>query len=382
MAFVWIQYENQTLAKIQENSMVHTVESDNKPTTMKEDFSDNDNNGMKMLEAWKEKSPGFATTLSAWHAKHPLPTVNRPFVFFHLRKAGGTSLRKSIHKASVTHKLESWIPCFNPNRCVPFSLPPNSGRMVVYASHINYAHTTQLIRELRGKTSAATSQTISNQEGMPTSVTFSSLDTEETLRRSFGTCLANIRPTVDRVKSCWNFRMVQTAPKAWKLPPADTMTAEEWDILLPNAVDKYGNGCSNEIARIFGNTQDEKAVNHLSLQNNGQHFWNELERVFYRMAGCVMVRVDRCEDSNTILKHYLPWMKEDLCGTKMNAGRISSKKQDLATDVQEIILKHNQFDDLAFEFGANLFEEQLRVATAAIAAAVNTTDLENTGKMK
>lgn len=339
----------------------------------------NDNNGTALLEAWKEEAPGFATTLSAWHAKLPLPTTNRPFVFFHLRKGGGSSLRQIIHKASVEHKLASWIPCFT-GRCIPFSIPPSRDRNAIYASHINYAHTTQLIRELQEKLPAATTQTIADQKGMPRSVTFVSLDTEETLRRSFGTCLANIRPTVDRVKSCWNYRMVQDTPKEWRLPLANTMAAEEWDILLPNAMDRYGNGCNNEIARIFGNTQDEKAVNRLSPQTDGIHFWNDLERVFSRMTKCVMVRVDRCEDSNIILKHYLPWMKADLCETKQNTGTITSKKQDLAKDVQEIILKHNQFDDLAFQFGTSLFEEQLKVATAAIANA--TTHLDKTGKKK
>ena len=37
----------------------------------------------------------------------------------------------------------------------------------------------------------------------------------------------------------------------------------------------------------------------------------------------------------------------------------------LAGDAQEVILRHNRFDDLAFDFGARLFEEQLRVAAAS-----------------
>lgn len=48
------------------------------------------------------------------------PTVSpsHPFIFFHQRKAGGSSLRTTLHKAARALKLKSLIPCFDGVSCL------------------------------------------------------------------------------------------------------------------------------------------------------------------------------------------------------------------------------------------------------------------------
>jgi len=322
-----------------------------------------------ILEKWMAQASQLALTLSTWHTLHPVPSVKKPFVFFHLRKAGGSSIRHILYQ-SATHQnstpLSNWIPCSNPNDpCMTFSLPPTIKRekKAIYASHVNYAHMTQLLRELR--TGAVPTSTLTVHDK---NYTFHSMTDEDTLReKSFGTCLTNIRPTVGRVRSCWDYRFVEKGAKSWTLPTAANMSAAEWKVLLPMAIDKYGTGCNNEMARAFGSTPYEHAVNHFSVETEGtKHFLTELEHVLSRMAGCVMVRMDRCEDSSTILQHYLPWVQGDICskGGHVKIGLSKVKNgSDLTTEAQEEILSQNKFDDFVFEFAAKLFEEQLRVAT-------------------
>ena len=52
-----------------------------------------------------------------------LPTLDKPFIFIHQRKSGGTSLRRAIVKAAVELKINNtiFVPCFQKvlQTCVP-----------------------------------------------------------------------------------------------------------------------------------------------------------------------------------------------------------------------------------------------------------------------
>lgn len=340
----------------------------------------------QILHKWKGKASNLAIHMSPQspssqyrYSSSSLPVTKiKPFVFFHNRKAGGGTVKKILARSAQRHKLTAWIPCEN-THCIPFSLPPSGPKKqkAVYASHINYVHMTNTIRELGpknwfNKSSVIAINVNSNETKHNVEIINHSIENEVDHRKSFGTCLTNIRPTISRVTSCWNYRML--LEKSWTIPSASKMSVEEWNILLPKAVDTFGNGCNNEMARIFGSTEHEYYVNHLSIEADGERYYlKELDNVMSRMAGCVIINVDRCEDSNTILKHYLPWVlngsKENLCSLHSNANRANKEKKDLTDDAKKVILSHNSFDESVFKFGEKLFEEQLRVAIAAVTGA-------------
>jgi hypothetical protein len=285
-----------------------------------------------------------------------LPSREKPFVFFHIRKAAGSSLRTFIYESSKSHGLDAWVPCLGKWKCVPFSLPPPSEPQAVYAAHVNYAQMAQLLRETGPNLIGTTTQTFRDRN-----VTYHSLDDDR--KEPFGSCLINIRPTVSRVVSCWNYRFINGAPKdkGWNIPISSNVTAEEWNTLLPEAVDIYGNGCNNEYARILGNTLDESVVNRISPETYGHvHYQNELETIVSRMSSCVITWAARCKESNKILKHFLPWIKADLC--KLHEKKSQKKEEELSDEVKNVILSQNHFDELVFSFGAKLFEAQLAVA--------------------
>lgn len=354
-----------------------------------------------VLERWNGSVHDLATQLSQsllLH-HHRWPSSSQPFVFFHMRKGGGTTLRSIISQSVVGRgvsqdildtnitntntnytsskitRIDAWIPCMTPRQCVPFSLPPPGDKAyAIYAGHLNYAHMSQVVRERNTilprwsakdwttqsfQNPTAGNETEDNTTTITThNVTYLSLRDDYSSRRTFGSCLTNLRPTINRVQSCWNFRFIR---KGWTIPQASNATAEEWNTLLPEAVDVYGNGCNNEIARIFGRSQDEALVNRFSINTVGAHYFvDELDTVLARMARCVMLRVDRCQDSSIILRHYLPWINTTkLCTTH---ALKSHRSKDLRAGAATVILEHNAFDELAFRFGDALFEAQLKVA--------------------
>ena len=326
------------------------------------------------LYQWKNMAYDMANTLSMSSSCGRVPTPQTPFVFFHTRKAAGSNLRSIIDRKTKDLGLPQWIPCKNGVPCVPSSLPPpgeDGNEKAVYAGHVNYNHMAQLFRQRFAKTPTfygttdlrimKTQNFRDPSTGRKHNHTYISLWHDNLHNSNFGSCLINIRPTVSRVVSCWNYRFIREVKEKLDVPVASNATVEEVMTMLPEAVDKFGNGCNNEIARILGRTNDENLINHLSVRTYGlKYFFDEMETVMSRMASCVVVRMDRCEDSNAILKHFLPWMhSEDLCKLKEKQSSFSGVVSD---EVREAILAQNSFDELVFRFGEELFKAQFEVA--------------------
>jgi hypothetical protein len=307
------------------------------------------------IDEWKEKA---STLVSNLPIARPIPVKTRPFVYFHTRKAGGSSLRSIINDMAKRAGIKSsWIPCEN-RGCVPFSLPGPDKDFAVYAGHLNFMHMTNLMRETKLK------NILLQQTGRVTlengkNITYHSLDDSYDLFD----CITTIRPTVKRVVSCWNFRFnKQTNPRSpgFPLPRTSQLDPQDFAKLLPKAYDQYGNGCNNEMARIFGSTVDETYVNTLSPSD--PRFIQELESVASRMSKCLILRVDRCKDSNAIIHHFIPWMNgTDVCSSHKN---VHGKPSDEVTEkAKSVILEQNYFDELIFTLGEELFEKQLEKAT-------------------
>ncbi|GFH62034.1 predicted protein [Chaetoceros tenuissimus] len=69
------------------------------------------------LQYWKDQIPDM---VSKYTPALPIPRYDKPFVFFHNRKVGGSSLRTIIAKEANRTGLagKMWIPCKNEG-CVP-----------------------------------------------------------------------------------------------------------------------------------------------------------------------------------------------------------------------------------------------------------------------
>ncbi len=304
-----------------------------------------------------------------------LPTNNRPFAFFHNRKSGGTTLRSAIYNAARKNNLTDsnlWVPCSGSVPCEQFEHIPRVSYYAIYASHINYEELVRARRQM------LPSLLVDNKEyndnttlSSGKNATYYHLNDD---RHHFD-CLTNIRQTVSRVVSCYNFRFHQDKKKSWDMPYADEMTPDDWTALLPQAYDKYAAGCNNELLRTFGSLNDETIIN--TFTKDSPYFKSELRRAAGRMARCIIVDLHRCDESNSVLRHYLPWLGHslDLCTGHEQIGQTSSNHTRIREGSAEAILAHNEFDEALFRFGTKLFDEQLRIVQSVLRAGGAGVDL-------
>ncbi len=305
------------------------------------------------LQYWKDQIPDM---VSKYTPALQVPRSDKPFVFFHNRKAGGSSLRTIIAQEAKRNGetgKKMWIPCTNKG-CVPFSLPPSEGDTSIFASHINYMQMTQIMRETKARNILKKmKEPITLEKGQ--TVSYHKLDDSYPLFD----CITNIRPTVSRVVSCWNFRM-----RKLRLPNSESLTPQDWNDLLPVAMDEFNNGCNNEYARIFGSTAHESEVN--TLSPGKPNFLQEFDNIVSRMSRCAIVHINRCEDSTKVLHHFVPWMSQaDVCGTHLNKNNRAKSTEGPSAEAAKVILEQNYMDELVFRYAEELFERQVQVALEA-----------------
>ena len=324
-----------------------------------ETYSTNKRLGELKIEEWKEKVP---TIVSNMNTALENPEKWRPFVYFHARKCGGSNMRGIMHeiaqRANITDS-NLWIPCFGHRSCIPFSLPDPVQNAVIYGGHLNFMHMTNIMREVEErKNLLQETATLSLENGE--NVTYHKL---EDSYHDFD-CVTTIRPTVERVVSCWNYRF--SLPKGPKglppLPRSNALEPQDFANLLPKAYDEFGGGCNNEMARIFGSSVDETHINTLSPSD--PRFVQELDNIASRISKCFILRIDRCEDSNKIIEHFIPWMHgTDMCSHHANVkGKASDE---VSEEAGAVILEQNYIDELIFNLGEDLFEKQLERATSS-----------------
>jgi hypothetical protein len=142
------------------------------------------------------------------HTPQPRPSASSPFIFFHQRKAAGSSLRNSLHAAANRMNLSHYMPCFDGVECDDYALPKNA-RHAVNAGHFSWGETWKLARhnKLRGLQS----------------------------RHNF-TCLTTYREPVSRLISYLQFYH----PDVFELRCFNTLTERELQSLLVGRLDFYG----------------------------------------------------------------------------------------------------------------------------------------------
>ena len=76
---------------------------------------------------FESRAPELAKALARRRDPAP-PSHQRPLVFFHLRKSGGSQVRDALRDASRAHNLSSFIPCYNRVPCETYTPP----RQMIY----------------------------------------------------------------------------------------------------------------------------------------------------------------------------------------------------------------------------------------------------------
>ena len=309
---------------------------------------------------WVQRAPELVKQI------HPTPlgtpSEEQPFIFFHVRKAGGSAIRSYLLRAADKLRLKHFIVCFDIG-CQTYHLP-NNATYAVYAAHFYYANA---LNRLQYATPKLDRPKIVNMN-----------------RKPFD-CIVSLRPTISRVTSCWNYRYSQELKAT---PPIHNRTAEELEEELPTFYSLYREGCNNENIRVFGNVQHEQRVNTWFVNDTTSSLEelcmakSELDTVASRLSQCIITLNGRCEDNRAVVEHYIPWFAPYFACD--NRDNFSDKigivhKAPLQSGAEEVILRQNQLDEYIYQFGVAFFEAQLKVAKEAIAVTVgsNYTAIQN-----
>lgn len=276
-----------------------------------------------------------------------LPTLHRPFVFFHQRKAGGSSVRATLRDAAMKWGLKSWIPCLGSVNCNLYA-PPFKDQAVIFGGHIYWPSFVKMLGEREW----------TRPVEHPSKLHFD--------------CLTIFRDPADRVPSCWNFRMRNS--RAF-----DNLTAADLRSLLPHAMSEFAEGCNNEALRILSDLGPaEHAVNALtSVTDDDDGAWIQdhnndwasdavgtLARTLDHQQSCVVGILDRCEDTELAVRFFFPWFDTFSCALHENVNLRNKKHQtdyNLHPDVLIELKRQNALDFLAFKAASAMLDAQLNV---------------------
>ena len=164
------------------------------------------------------------------------PLWSSPFIFFHQRKAGGSSIRDTLKRAADTNQYDPFVPCYG-HSCDIYQLPTHKP-YGLYAGHFPWG-----------------SQYVFDRLG-------------GTHNRDKFSCLTNFREPVSRLISCVEFRFPAHVKKHGCMSnlPKDRLIE-----ILSTKTDEYGSSCLSEPFRIMSGFADEDVLNGLGIEVNAKN---------------------------------------------------------------------------------------------------------------
>ena len=306
-----------------------------------------------------------------------LPSVSNPFVFFHLRKCGGSSFRTSIAAAANQHNLTFVIPCqeragggdrnvmllaagTNHRRsCHTYHLDVVAGMVRSYrtvkelsivAGHFYYDSLSFLLSnppQIKMGSSALSKKSPT----LLTSTTSSQLNNYN----NYGpfSCIVMVRDQIEQFLSCYKERFEPHLHKK----VLDLSPGELEEALESNTEPHMPHGCSNEIARWLSPAWSDMHANRgwLSLE--------EIDETKRRLTGCTITNiVHRHNDTMRIIAYWHPWLTGHYHG--VNSGHRAKAKNHavlkaLSPEAMALIRRHNALDLELYKFAMARFDLQV-----------------------
>ena len=239
----------------------------------------------------KEESYYKSAADIVFNITEPKPDIYTPFIFFHQRKTGGSSLRLTMWSASKKMKITTSIICFDLD-CDAYHIPQDIP-FSLYAGHYQWGN-----------------QYVFNRFGPGH-------------HRDKFSCLTSFREPVSRLISCLEYRFINLLKSNYRgclsyVPPYELLS------LIRNKTDHFGNSCLNEPFRILSGIEDEDIIDDLGVDwiasaitdsTNAVHvqpkFTMEESFVFHatlaNVAKCgVMILEETQQSNNYLMKQKFP----------------------------------------------------------------------------
>ena len=286
-------------------------------------------------------------------ARQLVPSHEWPFVFFHLRKAGGSTVRTALDDAAKAAKVDSFVACQGGVSCTTWG--PSTDHHDGKGPDVIGGH---FFAPLVDRWASQRWSTGRHAAFLANSTTTNA-----------PACFVLLRQTVPRVKSCWNYRFIQTMGQSLrhKLPGVRSFgntSAAEIGRTLPRARSNYDEGCNNEAARVLSyHGFDEELLGRLTAGGESSATATAVvAEVLKRLSSCVVGILERCADTETVLRAYLPWLAPHYAceNTTLNRGTVEDRKDAVVdADVEDVVLRQNALDEVAYKFGDEMLTLRL-----------------------
>jgi hypothetical protein len=292
------------------------------------------------------------------------PSEVAPFVFLHLEKCAGSSLRRYIAQAAVAKQLPFLIPgrsstgerlgARDPAHTMQFDLSQvqtsERENLAILGGHFQWGVWEELPSSLQS----------------PKTVTPSELKFVE--HPGFS-CLVFLREPAARVISMYYERIYPLNGQI-KLSELSLSVLEGYlQNWYGSAFGKWRDeGLSNAACKMLCGANTHKG------KGTDATFGGDIERVDLsfdiakqNMAKCAVGLQDSWEDSKLIIWHWFPWLRfEDDQMMNTGMGSAAEKPSDLPKAILEMIFKYNTMDRELYEEAKRLFQLQLKVMQADV----------------
>lgn len=239
----------------------------------------------------------------------PVSKINNqnPYIFFHQRKSGGTSLREDLHKTAVKLKLSSQIACYSCS-CEIYGIKKDKS-FAIYAMHITWGSQKTLGRFKHGH------------------------------RKKFS-CSTNFRNPLNRILSCIYFRFWSLFVRLQKKCVTE-LTPNELINMLVTKTDKYGTSCLNEPFRVLSGMLDEDVIDTMgySVEYENSKVIPNLQIIDTQLFNLSLVHLYKCvpiileyPESWVLLKRKFPILYSNGAFNPSTKSQEALKKENIGVN--------------------------------------------------
>lgn len=275
-----------------------------------------------------------------------IPTPQTPVVFYHLRKCGGTSLRRVLYssaKEAGVLDASIHIPCF-----------PNRSPCDIYDIQSDYGET-QSIALLGGHFFWGSQERL-----LPFKFQSPAVQGESDYsppRNIPWQCITLIRDPFERVISCFYYRLYKRIGKLLHELHPEVL---RWILLRER--DDHGHTCSNEMLRIFTGMIEEWTIN-----VPGDWSVGVLSHLFARAANnmgrCIILDLDNMDENVELLHYWSPWI--DMSQIDHSNANRRKPEESLPPQIMEVIRETNAAEMRMYELAKQFRATQLEYVRGA-----------------
>jgi len=264
----------------------------------------------------------------------PLNQSDSIFAFVHLRKAGGMSIRSSL------------VPYFK------FRGENFTNVVMIFACEWAVRCGTYIVDGFLGRVVSS---------AMPVRVlghfSFGEVQKITKLRNHTVDCFTQFRHPLNRTLSCFYYRNVEEK----KPKNISSFSQEGFRAYMSTYRDLYGNGCNNEILRMFTTEKNETFLND-PMRVNATKARELAEVAKNNIAQCVVLLVEKPEQNMVIGAEFFPEFSDLVVGRRENSQKYTEDVNTLDKGYLDVIYDQNSIDMELYEFGYRWHQRLYRFA--------------------